>query len=242
MGRPKLPPKICSVEGCEKTAIARGWCSMHWTRWSKTGDPGPAASQRPPQGDVCSVDGCERATHARNVCHDHYREQRRRGAGAQAMPRRTPECQVPHCGAKHYALGYCSTHYYRLVNTGDLRADEPRRVQVRGRVGCLIPGCTRRHASNGLCAAHYTATRTYNISVERLVEMLSEACAICSGTDKLSIDHDHACCPGRTSCGKCIRGTLCMRHNSMLGQLKDDPALLVSAAEYLEAWAARDVS
>jgi hypothetical protein len=30
---------ICSVEGCTKTAIARGWCSAHYTRWKKHGDP-----------------------------------------------------------------------------------------------------------------------------------------------------------------------------------------------------------
>jgi hypothetical protein len=31
--------KLCSIEGCEKPLLARGWCSAHWTRWQRYGDP-----------------------------------------------------------------------------------------------------------------------------------------------------------------------------------------------------------
>lgn len=31
--------RTCSVEGCEKPHLARGWCGMHWARWRKWGDP-----------------------------------------------------------------------------------------------------------------------------------------------------------------------------------------------------------
>ena len=33
------PTAICSVELCDRTSNARGWCSMHWKRWRKHGDP-----------------------------------------------------------------------------------------------------------------------------------------------------------------------------------------------------------
>lgn len=36
------PKKRCSVEGCENTLKARGWCPMHYQRWWKYGDVGPA--------------------------------------------------------------------------------------------------------------------------------------------------------------------------------------------------------
>lgn len=31
--------RICTIEGCGKRAIARGWCSKHYKRWKKHGDP-----------------------------------------------------------------------------------------------------------------------------------------------------------------------------------------------------------
>lgn len=32
-------PRLCSVDGCGKLVIARGWCNAHWTRWRRHGDP-----------------------------------------------------------------------------------------------------------------------------------------------------------------------------------------------------------
>jgi len=37
----------------------------------------------------------------------------------------------------------------------------------------------------------------------------------CAGS--LEIDHDHRCCDRDGSCGKCVRGALCLKHNKVLG-------------------------
>lgn len=31
--------KTCSIDGCGKPNLARGWCSAHWSRWKRNGDP-----------------------------------------------------------------------------------------------------------------------------------------------------------------------------------------------------------
>jgi hypothetical protein len=40
------------------------------------------------------------------------------------------------------------------------------------------------------------------------------------------IDHDHKCCPGKTACGKCVRGLLCNRCNLLLGMVESEPHLI----------------
>jgi hypothetical protein len=32
---------VCSVDGCERVVKGHGWCSMHYQRWKKHGDPLP---------------------------------------------------------------------------------------------------------------------------------------------------------------------------------------------------------
>lgn len=31
--------KTCTIEGCSRKHIARGWCHTHWSRWKSHGDP-----------------------------------------------------------------------------------------------------------------------------------------------------------------------------------------------------------
>lgn len=49
-------------------------------------------------------------------------------------------------------------------------------------------------------------------------------CAICGAprTGKmLAVDHDHSCCRGTKSCGKCVRGILCDRCNTVIGRMEE---------------------
>ena len=63
-------------------------------------------------------------------------------------------------------------------------------------------------------------------------------CAICrvatGKARRLSVDHDHACCPGSTSCGKCVRGLLCRPCNDLLGHARDQVEFFRRAIRYLE--------
>lgn len=74
----------------------------------------------------------------------------------------------------------------------------------------------------------------HNIDTEFLKELLSKGCTICTIKEtRLMVDHDHSCCPGERTCGKCIRGILCDKCNRGLGFFNDNPDLLQRAIEYL---------
>ena len=76
----------------------------------------------------------------------------------------------------------------------------------------------------------------YGLTEAQFLQMLEDQngiCAICGAESglltrkaKLAIDHDHAT--------GAIRGLLCMSCNTALGNLRDDPALLRAAADYIE--------
>lgn len=79
----------------------------------------------------------------------------------------------------------------------------------------------------------------YNLTEDRVQEILEyqgNKCATChvefEGLD-FAIDHDHSCCSGASSCGKCIRGFLCLGCNTGLGKLKDNIEILHRAITYL---------
>lgn len=81
--------------------------------------------------------------------------------------------------------------------------------------------------------------RIYGVTPQRWDAMVLEQEGRCANCEedvrgKLCVDHDHACCPGKTSCGKCVRDLLCSPCNRAIGVLRENPRLLRAAATYLE--------
>jgi len=86
----------------------------------------------------------------------------------------------------------------------------------------------------------------YGITLDQYQQMLvlqNNLCLLCKQTFDFNdnvgygspvIDHDHGCCSGTKSCGKCIRGVIHRRCNIGLGAFSDDAVQLRLAAEYLE--------
>lgn len=79
--------------------------------------------------------------------------------------------------------------------------------------------------------------RKYSITPEQFDDLLAAQrgrCAICKTSQTVfHVDHDHACCPGKRSCGKCIRGLLCSGCNTGLGSFAESADTLDEAATYL---------
>jgi hypothetical protein len=79
----------------------------------------------------------------------------------------------------------------------------------------------------------------YGLSPETFDQMLADqgyACGMCLVPFKdgqlICIDHDHRCCPQeKKSCGRCVRGLLCLGCNRALGVIESKYA---QAHQYLK--------
>lgn len=93
--------------------------------------------------------------------------------------------------------------------------------------GCII--VQRRRKS--LAAKYDLNQDTFN----DLLRAQGNACIICltKEADRWAVDHDHACCIGKKTCGKCIRGILCFKCNTALGLFKDSLQNISRALAYL---------
>jgi hypothetical protein len=95
-------------------------------------------------------------------------------------------------------------------------------------------------------AKNRALVRKYGITLEeyeRRLEAQGGTCATCGRPPEdayhpwgFCVDHDHACCSGDVTCGKCVRGIICSFCNRTLGLVRDDPDRLRRLAEYVEAW------
>lgn len=176
---------------------------------------------------TCREDDCGRPFLARGWCNAHYKRWWRNSKMEFDAPVRvigpsepavngTRRCNV--CGnVKPF------DQFDRMGNSEQRRPQcKPCRGDLRRLEQYGISGARYRQMFNkqqGLCAAcHHPETGLTSLGRPRL----------------LSVDHDHACCPGKKSCGKCIRGLLCRRCNVTLGWVEDTPDLLLNLVDYLK--------
>ena len=95
-------------------------------------------------------------------------------------------------------------------------------------------------AARRLYDFEYRLKFTYQMSLADYEFMSSQqqgVCFLCEGPEtkvhhqskalcRLRVDHDHRCCPGIKSCGKCVRGLLCYECNLFLGKIEMKPKLV----------------
>ena len=70
-----MKEEICSIEGCKKEikyGSARGFCSMHYSRWRRHGDPIKGTRAHGKYDPICKVKGCEKKHSSKGYCHKHY--------------------------------------------------------------------------------------------------------------------------------------------------------------------------
>ncbi len=98
----------------------------------------------------------------------------------------------------------------------------------------------KQRESNKKHGRKYWLKHQFGITPEAWDRMLIEQsgqCYLCERpmVTAIHIDHDHACCSGKRSCGKCIRGLACQKCNQGVGQFGDDPDLMERVARNLRA-------
>lgn len=183
----------------------------------------------------------------------------RRKAWAQRLTA-SRSCDFEGCGRPYCRNGLCFTHAKQRDDGMPLSPIRGWRIRHerdrQGRKLCI--GCEvwlpedsfgrNEKNSDGFgtycrpCMRDRQRERSYGIPGQRYRELLAAqggVCAVCRGVcgtgRDLAVDHDHACCPGDKSCGKCVRGLLCGNCNMGIGLLKEDPVRLEAAIGYLAA-------
>lgn len=129
---------VCSIDCCDNRAHARGWCTKHYQRWQRTGDPQKlqVSTRR-----LCLVGDCTKEAHARGWCPQHYQAWRRYSSGkAMRVP---PGVTVPSGNA------WC-TRCRQVLGVSRF----PRRIRERGVRSSTCLACLGRPVRRSSPASH----------------------------------------------------------------------------------------
>lgn len=207
---------MCSIEDCEGSVEARGWCRKHYGRWYRHGDPladDHRTSEHRPRLPGCSVVDCPFDHYAKGLCRNHYARAHR----LRPEPFVCAQCGTTFEARRHSSdRRFCSRQCKGKARFADGSGQQSvRRWQFKTKYGITID------------------------EYEILREGQGRACAICGRTDPigrvskfgpdywLHVDHNHET--------GAVRGLLCSNCNQALGLLGEDPVNAARATDYLSS-------
>lgn len=234
----------CSVDGCTKPARSQTLCGAHYQKKLRHGTPtpDPASLKKPgPKPDPSK----HRSRHnPDNPSRSRPKKEKAGRTHCKNGHELTEDNRYWHKATGSWVCRTCAkeaTRRYRETK------DTPRDL-TRCRNGHLItPENTVVYASGGTrcrqCVkdnGQKQRLKKYGLTQEQYEELLTRQdgkCAVCKtpmdGVRNEHIDHDHA--TGQ------VRGLLCSHCNTAIGKFKDNPDILIAAAQYLmDSWRLSD--
>jgi hypothetical protein len=146
--------------------------------------------------NVCSVDDCGKFVHGRGLCDVHYRRYRLYGDASIIKHNGYRSCLVRNDLGEKKCRTCCAWYPEYEFNKNAQALD------------ALHGDC--RNCSKKRSRAHWLSSK-YGLHGDAYEQLLVEQCNSCpccyrSFDDDIRpcVDHDHECCPGRFSCGKCV--------------------------------------
>ena len=131
--------RLCSVEGCGKRHVARGWCRTHYSQWKRS-DASKDLPDRYRHGPICSVEDCDQPHRGKGFCRLHYERFLKHGSphlkgkgGASMRENRMTgqPCSIAGCAKPVIGRGWCGMHYARWRTYGDPEAPDRRAAGQR---------------------------------------------------------------------------------------------------------------
>lgn len=221
----------------------------HYSWWKSGKDLSTTVEPRRSKGQPkpsCTVDGCDRAAvdpNADCLCDTHWKQQNLYQIELRPPKAWSPVvgmCSFAGCSSVNERAGLCGKHYDQNYRGRKLTNEFLRGSFPPGFI-CTIAECDKPVCSSRLlCKTHDSLCWVYKLTSVQLEMLWAGGCAICGSTQRLHIDHDHACCDKKASgkkdtCGECVRGCLCSYCNHGLGNFRDSIAALNGAIAYLSA-------
>lgn len=190
----------------------------------------------------------------RRVCTEWLREYRRKGMADHRRRNRPEGWQPVHvtrhaqlsCNGEHHICTKCQK--LKPVQEFPLNPETPCGYDPRCKQCRHEARVARRSENkNDILVKERTSWRLarYGITYQQYLDILASQdnkCFICQeievGKDVkvLCVDHDHRCCPGPRSCGKCVRSLLCTNCNKLLGYAEARTSLIdkLGLREYVD--------
>lgn len=181
---------LCMAGGCERIAVAKGFCSKHYQHFRTWGHPtnrtdgNGAVSIAQSRNKTCKVPDCDRDVQAKGLCSRHYQKSRYdpNFDPSKAEGFKSPHCIVLGCEKEAVSRGMCMAHYqykrthpeFNPQNPNPIKAGSVDKQGTLSRL-CSVMACASRVHSMGLCQKHYYR-KIHNKPVMTLEEQHYQEC------------------------------------------------------------------